>query len=299
MNDDIIEEVKNESTPWVSAIVTPPKKNSDDVRICTDMREANKAIEKERHPMPTIAELIHDLNGATVFSKLDLASGYNQLVLDEESRPITTFITHLGIFRYKRLNFGTNSASEVFQKTASSVIQGINGAKNISDDIFVYGKSKKEHNIALDKVFKALHDSGLTLNKRKCEFNKPTVTFFGVVFGGSGISPDPLKVEAIQQMVRPINMSELRIFLGMTAYCSRFIKDYASITEPLRKLTRKDVKMSWSDSQQNAFEKLKNELSSETVITYYDPIRNIELITDASPVGLSGILTQRQSCSLC
>ena len=123
------------------------------------------------------------------------------MVLDEESRPITTFITHLGLFRYKRLNFGTNSASEVFQKTVSSVIQGINGAKNISDDILVYGKSKKEHDIALDKVFKALHDSVLTLNKRKCEFSKLNVTFFGVVFGGSGISPDLLNVEAIKQMV--------------------------------------------------------------------------------------------------
>ena len=107
LNDDIVEEVKNESTPWVSAIVTPPKRNSDDVRICIDMREANKAIERERHPMPTIDELVHDLNGATVFSKLDLASGYNQLVLDEESTPITTFITHLGYNSSRSAKIGT------------------------------------------------------------------------------------------------------------------------------------------------------------------------------------------------
>ena len=158
----------------------------------------------------------------------------NQLVLDEESRPITTFISYFGLFRYKRLNFGTNTASEVFQKTVSSVTQGMNGAKNISDDILVYGKSKKEHDIALDKVFKTLHDSGPTLNKRKCKFNKPNVTLFGVVFGGSGTYLDPIKVEAIKQMERPINVSELGSFLGMTAYCSRFIKGYVSIKYQLR-----------------------------------------------------------------
>ena len=90
----------------VSPIVTPPKTNGD-VRICVDIRMANKAIERERHPMPTIDELIHDLNGSNVFSKMDLKAGYNQLVLEEESRPITTFSTHIGLFRYKRLNFGT------------------------------------------------------------------------------------------------------------------------------------------------------------------------------------------------
>ncbi|XP_060571177.1 uncharacterized protein K02A2.6-like [Ruditapes philippinarum] len=99
LENDIIEEVKNESTPWVSPIVTPPKKNGD-VRLCIDMREANKAIERERHPMPTIDELIHDMNGAKVFSKLDLKAGYNQLELDEESRSITTFSTHMGLYRY-------------------------------------------------------------------------------------------------------------------------------------------------------------------------------------------------------
>ena len=84
LKDDIIEEIDKESTPWVSPIVTPPKKNGD-VRMCVDIRMANKAIERERHPMPTIDELIHDLNGSNVFSKMDLKAGYNQLVLEEES----------------------------------------------------------------------------------------------------------------------------------------------------------------------------------------------------------------------
>ena len=155
------------------------------------------------------------------------------------------------------MNFGTNSASEVFQKTISSIIAGIPGAKNISVDIIVYGKNQKENDIALDKVFNALHRNGLTLNKQKCEFNKSEITFFGVVFNGSGISADPLKVEAIRMMGQPTNVSELRSFLVMTAYCLRFIKDYASITEPLQRLTKKEKPWLCENAQEKAIERLK------------------------------------------
>ena len=113
----IIEKVEG-PTPWVSPLVTIPKKNGE-VRLCVDMRIANKAIKRERHPSPTIDDLIHYLNGATVFSKLDLRSGYHQLSLAKESRYITTFATHKGLRRYARLNFGTNSASEIFQHAIS------------------------------------------------------------------------------------------------------------------------------------------------------------------------------------
>ena len=113
----IIEKVEG-PTPWVSPLVIIPKKN-DEVQICVDMRMANKAIKQEHHPTPTIDHLIHILNGATVFSKLDLRSGYHQLTLAKESRYITTFAMHKGFRRYKRLNFGTNSASESFQNVIS------------------------------------------------------------------------------------------------------------------------------------------------------------------------------------
>ncbi len=149
------------------------------------MREANKAIIRERHLLPTIEEIIHDLNGACVFSKLDLRSGYNQLELKESSRYITTFSTHLGLFRYKRLNFRISSASEIFQETVRCVIQNVANVKNISDDIIVYGKTQGEHDEALNALMKALERNGLTINKKnkkKCEVNKIKITFFGIVF---------------------------------------------------------------------------------------------------------------------
>ena len=112
-NLDIIEKVTG-PTPWVSPIVVVPK-SSGQVRLCVDMREANKAVTREKHLMPTIDDLVADLNGATVFSKLDLFSGYHQLELEPESRHITKVSTHVGLRRYKRLMFGINAASEIFQ----------------------------------------------------------------------------------------------------------------------------------------------------------------------------------------
>ncbi|XP_062614628.1 uncharacterized protein K02A2.6-like, partial [Saccostrea cucullata] len=165
--DDIIERVKDEPTLWISPIVCGPKKNPEEIRVCVDMREANKAIIRERHLIPTIDELIHDLNGAAVFSKLDLRQGYHQLELEPASRSITTFNTHVGIFRYKRLNFGVSAASEIFQETIRSAIQGVRGAKNISDDILVFGKTQEDHDAALTETFKALQDSGLKLDLPK------------------------------------------------------------------------------------------------------------------------------------
>ena len=129
----IIEKVKG-ATPWVSPVVAIPKKNGG-VRLCVDMRMPNTAIQRERHPSPTVDDLVHDLNGATVFSKLDLKAGYHQIPLVEESRHITTFVTHKGLYRYTRLNFGTNSASEIFQHTISEQLYNIRGALNISDDV--------------------------------------------------------------------------------------------------------------------------------------------------------------------
>ena len=109
--------------------------------MCVDMRMANAAIKRERHPTPTVDDLIHILNGAIVFSKLDLRAGYHQIPLAPESRYITTFATHKGLRRYARLNFGTSSASEMFQDIISELVRDIPGAFNISDDVVVFGKT--------------------------------------------------------------------------------------------------------------------------------------------------------------
>ncbi|KAK3773161.1 hypothetical protein RRG08_013748 [Elysia crispata] len=126
---DVIEKVESPSQ-WVSPVIVVPKPGGKDVRLVVDMR----AVMRERHPIPTVDEVLHDMNGAKVFSKLDLKYGYHQIELDPDSREITTFVTHKGLFRYKRLIFGINAASEKFQNIISQVLQGCEGAQNISDD---------------------------------------------------------------------------------------------------------------------------------------------------------------------
>ncbi|KAJ8047536.1 hypothetical protein HOLleu_06562 [Holothuria leucospilota] len=288
---DVIEPVEG-PTPWVSPIVTPRKKNGGGVRICVDMREPNKAIKRERFPMPTVDELINALNEATVFSTLDLSAGYHQFELDEESRYITTFTTHRGLYRYKRLLFGVNAASEKFQKAVRQMLAGLAGVINISDDIIVYGKSQHEHDENLQRVFQRLIECGARLNREKCKISQPKVVYYGHTFSAEGISPAPGKISDIQNTKVPKDASEVRSFLGLTQYLARFIPNYASITAPLRELTKKDAKFVWSSSCNQAFEDLKVVLTSETTMTYFDSTKASVLIVDASQFGLSAMLCQ-------
>lgn len=287
---DVIEPVCG-PTPWVSQVVVVPKKSSG-VRVCIDMRQANRAILREKHPMPTIEDLMTELNESTVFSKLDLSNGYHQLVLSDSSRYITTFSTHVGLRRYKRLLFGVNAASEIFQKIISDLISGIQGARNLSDDIIIHGKTQADHDRALMQTLEKLRSSGAKLNKDKCVFSVNKITFFGHVFSSLGVSADPEKIKDIIGRSPPSNVSEIRSFLGMTQYFSRFIPRYATLTEPLRRLTHQEVPWCWSDKEEDTFNKLKSCLSSTEVMVYFDPHKPSEVLVDASPVGVSAILTQ-------
>ena len=289
--EGIIEKVEG-PTPWISPLVAIPKKNGD-VRLCVDMRLPNEAIQRERHPTPTIDDLVDTLNGATVFSKLDLRSGYHQLSLALESRYITTFATHEGLRRYTRLNFGTTSASEIFQNAIYEQIRDIKGSLNISDDIIIFGKTQQEHDNALHSVLQRFESVGLTLREDKCELNKKSITFFGFVFSGEGVSPDPEKVKAIHDAQPPSSASEVRSFLGMATYCAKCIPKFSDVTKPLRELTKKSVPFHWNQEHQQAFKTVKDLLTSETVMAYFDKQKETHLTTDASPWGLSAILSQK------
>ncbi|KAK7099536.1 hypothetical protein V1264_003664 [Littorina saxatilis] len=289
---DIIEKVTG-PTEWVSRIVTPPKpKNPSEIRVCCDMRDVNKAVLRTRHITSTIEELVSDLNGAKVFSKIDLRSGYHQLELDPASRQFTTFSTHLGLYRYKRLPFGLNSAAEIFQHTIQEVISGVSGARNVSDDIIVFGSDQADHDRALDETLKRLHQAGLTVHRQKCEFNKDEIEFFGFIFSAAGLRPDPKKVQALHDMPRPQNASEVRSFLGMVQYSSRFINNFATITEPLRSLTKQNTPWAWTETHETAFDTIKQALSATTTLAYFDPKKHTEIYVDASPVGVAGLLCQ-------
>ena len=193
---------------------------------------------REKHLMPTIDDLVTDLNGATVFSKLDLSSGYHQLELEPESRHITTFSSHVGLRRYKRLVFGRNAASEIFQNAIEVILTGLPGCKNISDDITVFGATMAEHDQNLYGVLTRLQQHDVRLNKEKCSFSKSKVTFYGHIFSSEGLRVDPEKIKAITNMSVPENVSEVKSLLEMAQYVSRYVPEYVTITAPLRALKK-------------------------------------------------------------
>lgn len=289
---DIIEPVQGPTT-WVSPIVVVAKPhNPDQIRICVDMRLPNTAIKRERHITPTIDDLITELNGACVFSKLDLKDGYHQLELDVQSRHITTFSTHTGLWRYKRLSFGINSAAELFQNTIRQVISGIKGAINISDDILVFGKTKEQHDKELQQTLETIQACGLTLNINKCLFGLKKVVFFGHEFSAGGVAPDKRKVQDFINMQPPKTVSEVRSLLGMINYCGRFIPNLAQLTQPLRSLIIKDKDWQWGTVEEQTFLTLKEKLTNNTTNTYFDINKHTELYVDAGPDGLGAMLTQ-------
>lgn len=193
--------------------------------------------------------ILPELHDAKVFSKVDLREGYHQLELHPKSRHITAFATHVGVFRYKRLIFGKNSAFEIFQKQIEIAITDCSGSKNISDDILIWGKNQKEHDENLHRVLQRLNHHSLRLNKDKCIFSVKSITFAGHRLTDTGISPEKSKIEAITAIKEPTNTTETRSFLGLIGFCQRFIQNYAVITAPLRHLTKKQEPFVWGEEQ--------------------------------------------------
>ena len=174
----------------------------------------------------------------------------------------------------------------------SDVLKGIEGQMNVSDDIIVYGKDVEEHDERLNKLLERLESVGFTANLGKCEFRTKEINFFGVNFSAEGMAPSAKRVEAFQQTSAPVNASEVRSLLATANYSTRFIKDFASITDPLRELTKSDsIPYNWLPKHQQAFVNLKAGLTTNK-LAFFNPKWHTEVICDASPVGLGAILIQ-------
>lgn len=293
VEEDIIERVSDQPTPWISPIVCTPKKDGS-TRICIDMREANQAIERERHIIPTLSDFRAEMNGSKYFSKIDLKQAYHQLELTEESRYITTFSTHDGLFRYKRLNYGTNSAAEIFQNVLQHNLSDIRGVKNIADDIIVHGKTRKLHDEALENCLKRLAQLNLKAKPAKCSFLQKEINFYGLIFTANGTRPDPTRIDNLVKVSAPKNAAEVRSFLGLANTCHEFVPEYAVITAPLRELTKKNAAFTWTHTHQKAFEQIKKKLTRAPTMAYFDTEKRSLLIVDGSPLGICAILAQRE-----
>ena len=293
---DVIEKV-NGPTSWINPLVSVEKPNGD-VRICLDMRQANRAILREKHPVPTIEETLQEISGAKVFSKLDLNMAFHQVELAPESRDITTFAGPNGLYRYKRLIFGVNMATEKFQHIIWQILKDCPGAHNIHDDIRVVGASEEEHDERLNQVMKKLEESGLTLNYEKCQIGVSSMEYLGNVLTDEGLQVSGDKVEAIVQAPRPKDRSELRSFLGLAQCCSRFIPSFTIIASPLWDLTKSHAKWKWGTAEEKAFQAVKMQLTQAPVMVFFKQGAETRVTTDASPVGIRAVLEQKQADGL-
>ncbi|XP_049271184.1 uncharacterized protein K02A2.6-like [Rhipicephalus sanguineus] len=288
LSDDVIERAN--AFEWISAIVVVRKKD-DSIRLCVDLREPNKAIVVDSFPLPYTEELLHSLNGARYFSKLDLASAYYQVTLHPDSRDLTAFITHDGLFRFKRVCFGLASAPAAFQQLMTAILHGCKGVLCYIDDIIIFGRTESEHVRNLEQVLLRISEAGLKLND-KCIFNASELSFLGHLVSAEGIAPLQAKVDAIVHASTPTDVGMLRSFLGLVEYYAKFIPNLAEEVEPMRRLLRKDVHFEWDLAAEQSFTKVKELLASRRVLRMFDPALPVIVATDASAYGLGAVLQQ-------
>ena len=231
------------------------------------------------------------LSGGKYFSKLDLSQAYLQLQLDDDSKKLVTVNTHRGLFQYHRLPFGVSAAPAVFQRCIETLLQSCHGVSVYLDDILITGSTMEEHLQNLDHVLQILETAGLRLNKDKCKFLLPKVEYLGHVIDASGLHPTQEKVKAIQEAPEPKNLMELRSFLGMINYYSRFLPNLSHRLAPLYNLLKQGVHWNWKSKQSEAFKLAKNALQADSLLVHYDPTKQIVVACDASPLGLGTVLS--------
>lgn len=286
-----------DASEWVSPIVVVRKPDGR-IRMCVDLRAPNQAVVIDSFPLPHIDELLNSLRGSTHFSKLDLASAYHQVRLDPTSRDLTSFITHEGLFRFKRVCFGLASAPAAFQKIMSKILEGCRGVQFYLDDIIVYGSSLEEHNANLRKVLSCIAQAGMKLN-RKAVFQVQELSFLGHRLSMEGLAPLASKVDAVINFEPPSDSSKLKAFLGLVEYYSKFIPHCSTVVEPLRRLLRKGVPFVWSSEAEASFRKVQRCIQNAPILSMFDPTLPIVIATDASNYGLGAVLQQQHGNKLC
>lgn len=233
----VLEQVN--SSKWGTPLVPVPKPDGN-LRVCGDYKVTiNKFLVDVKYPLPLIEEIFASLQGGELFSKLDMTAAYNQLCLDEASQLLCTWSTHIGTFKMKRLPFGVKPAAAIFQMQMENLLRGIEGVVVYQDDITVTGKSFKDHLFNLKSVLRKMSNAGLKLNGIKCVFFQKKISYLGFTIDKNGLHKNKDRYSSILNAPIPKDIHELRAFIGMANYYSRFIKDFASKMNPLYLLLQK------------------------------------------------------------
>jgi hypothetical protein len=285
--------IEPSNSPWASPIVLVRKK-SGDFRFCVDYRHLNALTVKDKYPLPRIDETLESLRGATIFSTIDLRSGYWQVPVTEADKPKTAFTTKFGLFQFNVLPFGLCNAPSTFQRLMDLVLVGLNFtcALVYLDDIIIFSRTPRQHIENTRSVLQALDDAGLVCNLNKCLFCAIELTYLGHLVTPEGIRPHPDNVQKILSAPIPTNTDGVRRFLGLVGYYRRFVRGFGTLAAPLIQLLQKDIEFYWSNEQQQAFDALVQRVTQAPVLAYPDFSQNFTLHTDASTYAMGAVLTQ-------
>ncbi|KAG9450316.1 hypothetical protein H6P81_010281 [Aristolochia fimbriata] len=262
---NFIREVKYPS--WIANIV-PVKKKTGQIRACVDFRDLNKACPKDDFPLPITELMVDATTGYEALSFMDGSSGYNQIRMDPKDEELTAFLTPKGIFCYKVMPFGLKNAGATYQRAMQNIFDDFlhKRVECYVDDLVVKTKQRSDHLLDLRAVFERLRRFQLKMNPLKCAFGVTSGKFLGFIVHHRGIEIDQSKIDAIQKMPEPRNVSELKSFQGHLAYIQRFISNLARRCQPFSRLLKKETTFEWDESCRNAFNNIKAYLTKPPVL---------------------------------
>ena len=286
-------QVRESLSPCAVPVILVPKKEGT-WRMCSDCRAVNKITIKYRHPIPRLDDMLDELHGSCIFSKIDLKSGYYQIRMKEGDEWKTAFKTKFGLYEWLVMPFGLTNAPSTFMRLMNHVLRKFIGKFVVVyfDDILIYSKDLNAHVEHLKLVLSTLREAQLYANIKKCTFCVDSVVFLGYVVSAKGIQVDEAKVKAITEWPTPTSVTEVRSFHGLASFYRRFVRDFSTKAAPLNNLVKKNVKFEWGSQQEKAFNQLKHDLTHAPVLALPNFSDTFELECDASGLGIGAILKQ-------
>ena len=287
--------IRPSQSPAGAPIVFAKKKDGS-LRLCVDYRGLNKITRKNRYPLPRIDELLDRLSRASIFSKIDLKSGYNLVRIADGDEWKTAFRTRYGSYEFLVMHFGLTNAPATFQNFMNDTFYDLldRFVAAYLDDLIIFTESSdlNDHIAQVREVLLRCRNSGLFANAKKCEFHVRTIEYVGYIVSPDGLSMDQTKVRTVLDWPVPSNVRDVQSFLGFANFYRRFIRDFASVSKPLTSLTKKDVTFEWSPACANAFSNLKNHFTTAPILAHYHPNRLTIVETDASDYAVAAVLSQ-------
>ncbi|UYV67953.1 hypothetical protein LAZ67_5002609 [Cordylochernes scorpioides] len=286
---DIIEPIV--TSKWISPIVVSKKKDGS-IRLCVDLREPNKAVILDAYPIPLIEDILSSLHGCKIFTNLDLSQAYHQIRLHPDSRYLTAFITHMGIYQFKRLPYGLSSAPGAFQRYLSELLMDIKGVSCYLDDIIIGGSSMEDHDKKLNQVLSRLREVNLMLNDAKSIYRQKSLKFLGHIIDDNGVHLGEELMKPLLDAPPPKDKSGLRSLIGMINWFQKYIPNKSTIMEPLQKLLKKSVPFKWRGEHAKALQTVKDSLKKGQVLALFCPKLPTVITTDASHSGMGCVVSQ-------